>query len=84
MEDGLHKKCPEQVKAWEVMFAAWNEDKKHNPSPFTAPHAKKTLAEIRQELKEEEHAALGQAVDEESDASASSFLLLGLELEQTQ
>ncbi|TFY80627.1 hypothetical protein EWM64_g3387 [Hericium alpestre] len=56
MDDGLRSKRPEQVEEWDAMFAAWNEGKENNPSPFTAPRAKKSMQEIWQELKEVEHA----------------------------
>ncbi|TFY79269.1 hypothetical protein EWM64_g4743 [Hericium alpestre] len=75
---------PEDLEAWEVMFAKWDADKKKSPSPFATPRTKKTLAQIKRELKDEEQAALGAAGEVEDDTSPSSFLLLGIEIEHAQ
>ncbi|TFY79090.1 hypothetical protein EWM64_g4926 [Hericium alpestre] len=77
-------KHPEDLDAWEAMFAAWDADKKKKPSPFATLHTKKTLVQIKWELKDKEQAALGAAGEVEDDTSPSSFLLLGIEIQHAQ
>ncbi|KAJ7585546.1 hypothetical protein C8J56DRAFT_1052852 [Mycena floridula] len=75
-----------EIKAkWANQYDAWVEDRANNASPF-APAVSETVSEaqVRLELKKEEAAIAAEGRSPVQITSASSFMTLGLELEDSQ
>ncbi|KAJ7576083.1 hypothetical protein C8J56DRAFT_900304 [Mycena floridula] len=73
------------LKDWEQMYDAWYEDHDANPSPF-APSIKDSVteAEVRLQLKRDELEEARTSKARVYSASPTTFMSLGLKLEETQ
>lgn len=77
---------PTLAAAWEAISVAWEDDgfPKSAKNPYHSDTAVMTEAEIRKELSEEEENLLKQCDSPLYETSTSGFIILGLELEETQ
>ncbi|GBE80335.1 hypothetical protein SCP_0300500 [Sparassis crispa] len=80
---GLRVQRPADVVAWGVIVEEWEADIL-KPNPYALPKSKITLANVYLKLAKEEQARIQEGQDAQSDISLSSFLLLGMELEEQQ
>ncbi|TDL13533.1 hypothetical protein BD410DRAFT_735251, partial [Rickenella mellea] len=73
----------DQIAEWDVMITQWEQDKR-KPDPYSETEKATTLADIRLELAKEDtgRAEAGQIALH--NVSPSSFIFMGLELEEQQ
>ncbi|KAI0059388.1 hypothetical protein BV25DRAFT_1785942, partial [Artomyces pyxidatus] len=74
---------PEVVEKWEEMVTAWDADSSQ-PNPYKEPNSGSAMNNVRLELAEEEAAEASRGIASLHDMSASTFLNVGLELEEQQ
>ncbi|KAJ7720440.1 hypothetical protein B0H16DRAFT_1474428 [Mycena metata] len=82
----LREAAPELVEGWEVWVKEW-ESKQHtdgSASPFEAKVQVTSMRDIRLKLAREELLRSGEGVEVEREDTPSTFIMMGLEIEQTQ
>lgn len=99
LEEGLNEEHPGRIAEWEVMLAKWEADPT-KPCPYDSKepgksslkhsmctlysfnNAELTLNKVKLQLSNEEHARTGFSASQPH--SATTFIMLGLELEDLQ
>ncbi|KAJ7024617.1 hypothetical protein C8F04DRAFT_1270161 [Mycena alexandri] len=85
--EGLVAQQPEVVAEWKKWVDEW-ERRAHieneENSPFEYTEKTVTLKEVRLKLAEEEYSATGDGTEVEREESPSTFISMGLELEESQ
>ncbi|KAJ7016855.1 hypothetical protein C8F04DRAFT_1215328 [Mycena alexandri] len=82
----LEEKVPEMVKKWKAWVHDW-ESRQHKDdaeSPFEVTEKVMTMQEIRLKLVKEELMRSGEGVEVEREDTPSTFILMGLEIEESQ
>ncbi|KAJ7437712.1 hypothetical protein FB451DRAFT_1193107 [Mycena latifolia] len=82
----LQESVPDLVKSWQVWVAEW-EAKQHmdsTESPFDMSKKVYTMKDIRLKLAKEELIRSRAGVEVEHEDTAGTFILMGLEIEQSQ
>ncbi|KAJ7763723.1 hypothetical protein B0H16DRAFT_1661737 [Mycena metata] len=82
----LTEKVPELVEQWKAWVHEW-ESRQHTDgteSPFEVQETVTTMKEIRLRLAEEELVQSGEGVEVEREDTPSTFILMGLEIEESQ
>ncbi|KAJ7161942.1 hypothetical protein C8R43DRAFT_880650 [Mycena crocata] len=77
---------PELVAAWRKWVKDW-EGKQHSDaagSPYELPKHERTMKDIRLELEKKELTETGRGVKVERKHTSSGFIMMGLEIEQSQ
>ncbi|KAJ7016992.1 hypothetical protein C8F04DRAFT_1280235 [Mycena alexandri] len=82
----LEEKVPELVNKWKAWVHDW-ESRQHTDgteSPFEVTETVMTMKEIRLKLAKEELITSGEGVEVEREDTPSTFILMGLEIEESQ
>ncbi|KAJ6564322.1 hypothetical protein B0H19DRAFT_1140795 [Mycena capillaripes] len=85
--EGLTSQQPELVDEWRVWVDEWErtrhvEDEKNSPYEYTEQAT--TLKDVRLKLAEEEYARTGDGTEVEREDTPSTFISMGMELEEAQ
>ncbi|KAJ7025446.1 hypothetical protein C8F04DRAFT_1212864 [Mycena alexandri] len=82
----LGEKVPEMVEKWKAWVHEWElrQHKDGAESPFEVTEKVMTMQEIRLKLAKEEMVRSGEGVEVEQEDTPSTFILMGLEIEETQ
>ncbi|KAF8869040.1 hypothetical protein BD779DRAFT_1458501 [Infundibulicybe gibba] len=73
----------DKLTEWEDQIQAWELDKS-KPCPYELPQNEVTLADVKQQLAEEEHQKVENGEGSTAELSPSGFVILGLEIEEYQ
>ncbi|KAJ6476013.1 hypothetical protein C8R47DRAFT_1178917 [Mycena vitilis] len=82
----LRETAPEMVESWKIWVHEW-ESKQHTnsaESPFEVEEKAMTMRDIRLKLTKEELIRSGEGVEVEREDTPSTFILMGLEIEESQ
>ncbi|KAJ7152679.1 hypothetical protein C8R43DRAFT_886109 [Mycena crocata] len=82
----LYEEAPEMVKKWRQWVTEW-ESKQHtdnSASPFEVKEKVTSMKDIRVELCKEELLATGDRTEVEREDTPSTFVLMGVEIEESQ
>ncbi|KAJ7711359.1 hypothetical protein B0H16DRAFT_1667783 [Mycena metata] len=82
----LEEKVPELVAKWKAWVHDW-ESRQHKDgteSPFEVTETVTTMKEIRLRLAKEELITSGEGVEVEREDTPSTFIMMGLEIEESQ
>ncbi len=72
------------TQAWLTAIVAWERNPKE-PCPYEGRlQNKETLADVQLQMARDEHASLVRAMGFTHESSMSNFLMLGLDMEQSQ
>ncbi|KAJ7874250.1 hypothetical protein B0H13DRAFT_1894635, partial [Mycena leptocephala] len=82
----LEEKLPDQVASWKAWVHDW-ESRQHTDStesPFEVVETVTTMKEIRLKLAKEELLRSGEGVEVEREDTPSTFIVMGLEIKESQ
>ncbi|KAF8885818.1 hypothetical protein BD779DRAFT_1673532 [Infundibulicybe gibba] len=79
----LHGEHPEKLREWEQQVQAWEVDPS-KPCPYDLPREDITMADIKQQLAEEEHQRVESGEKSTIELSPSQFIIEGLQIEEVQ
>ncbi|KAJ7737187.1 hypothetical protein DFH07DRAFT_870629 [Mycena maculata] len=83
----LSAQQPEMVKEWKVWVDKWERERHvegEKNSPYEYEEATTTLKDVRLKLAAEEYARTGDGVEVEREDTPSTFLTMGMEIEEAQ